>query len=645
MERFAGGIAAPAVGAVPVAPAVGAVPVAPAVPAVSSARGAWNGGTAAGAVRGRLPRLRAGRRTVGQHAGTEEWLRRGLIGLAGAWLLVALVLPLGELLSRSLTDKSGAFVGLANYVTYFRSPGLATSFGNSLLVALGAAALSVTLGFVYAYAMVRRQVAGRAVLLTVAMLPLYMPSLLHGIALVYLFGNKDVITTGFFGFFSERWGINPAVNIHLYGPTGVVLGEVLYCFPQAVLVCCVALAMTDARLYEAARSLGASRLRTFWTVTLPGVRYGLVSAFIVCFTMAFTDFGVPKVVGGRFNVLATDVYKQVIGQQNFVMGATVSVLLLLPTALAFLADALVRRRHVAQVTARSVPLHPRRDALMDRLFFTYCALICVFILALIAVTVAAALATAWPYTLTPTLKHFTFQGTGGGGYGAYWNSVRVALLSAVVGTVACFSSAYLVEKTRGLALPRAALVLLSTIPAALPGLVIGIAYIFFFNRPVWRLPLPGLPDVDLPNPLHGLYGTLGILVLANVVHFYTVGFITATTALKQLDGEFESVSASLGVPFYRTFWRVTLPVCLPALLEIGMYFFVNAMVTVSAVVFLYGPSLRLAAVSVMTMDDAGNGAAAAAMALLIVGTNLLARLLYGAVTFGLRRRALAWRTA
>jgi iron(III) transport system permease protein len=178
---------------------------------------------------------------------------------------------------------------------------------------------------------------------------------------------------------------------------------------------------------------------------------------------------------------------------------------------------------------------------------------------------------------------------------------------------------------------------LSILPLALPGLVIGLAYIFFFNQPAWEI-----LGLRVPNPLNALYGTMGILVISNIVHFYTVSFLTATTALKQLDKEFEAVSESMAVPFYKTFWRVTVPVCLPAILEIGMYYFVSSMATLSAVIFLYSADIPLATVAVANMDDAGDIAPAAAMSVLIVLTNLGTRLLYGLLTKGIHRRTQAW---
>jgi iron(III) transport system permease protein len=243
----------------------------------------------------------------------------------------------------------------------------------------------------------------------------------------------------------------------------------------------------------------------------------------------------------------------------------------------------------------------------------------------------------WPYDLSLTLQNYNFRSMGGGGYTAFWTSLRMALYTALAGAAVTFASAYLIEKMRGFRALRQAAYFLSMLPLALPGMVIGLSYIFFFNAPGWDV-----LGIRVPNPLHGLYGSMGILVICNIVHFYTVAFLTATTALKQLDREFESVSESMGIPSYRTFWRVTVPVCVPAILEIAIYYFVNAMATVSGVMFLYSADLPLASVAVANMDDAGDIAAAAAMSVLIVAANLGARLLSGLLTGGIRRRTQAW---
>jgi len=562
----------------------------------------------------------------------EDWLMRILLGLGTLWLLVGVVLPLFPMIGRSFFDTNGNWIGLANYVKYLTTPSLVSAFFNSFFIGAMSMVISVGLAFLYAYALTRTQMPGKLAFRVLGMLPLYIPPLAHAIGLIYLFGNKGLVTTGFLG-------VLPKWDIGLYGPVGITIGEVLYCFPQALVIMITALSLTDARLYEAAEVLGSTPLKTFFTVTLPSVKYGLISALFVCFTLAFTDFGVPKVVGGNFNVLATDIYKQVIGQQNFSMGATVSVFLLVPTVIAFVVDRIIQRRQTALVSAKAVPLQPKSNPPLDWLMFGFCALVAGFAIAVLLVIIFASLVKVWPYNLTLGFKNYDFSTVGGGGYRAFWNSIRMSFYTAIVGTVAVFVGAYLVEKGKGMKWLRSVNYFLSTLPLALPGLVLGLSYVFFFNNKIWWIPFT---KIAIYNPFNGIYGTMAILVLCNVIHFYTVCFLTANTALKQIDPEFEAVSASMRVPFYKTFWRVTVPLSLPAILEIGIYYFVNAMITISAIVFLYPPSLPLAAVAIVNMDDAGDIAAAAAMSTLVVLTSIGVRIFYWWFTRGLQQRSQAW---
>jgi iron(III) transport system permease protein len=576
-------------------------------------------------------------RSILEDLDLDRWVARGLILLVCLWMLVVVVLPLFQLLSKSLLDRSGNFVGVENFAHYFRTPALSQSLYNSLFVSVMTTVISVPLGFLYAYTLTRTQIPGQSLFRIIAMLPLFAPSLLYGITLVYLFGRKGLITTGFLGAVEHATGIPFAWDIGVYGAVGIVIAEVVYTFPQAMLILSVALSRTDARLYEASDSLRASKARTFFMVTIPGVKYGLISAVFVCFILAFTDFGAPKVVGGNYNVLATDIYKQVIGQQNFVMGATVSVVLLIPTVIAFILDRIVQRKQVALIAAKAVPLVPKPHTIRDGILLAFCSLIAFFLLVFCATALFASLVKVWPYDLSLSLRNYDFRIMGGGGYPAFFNSIRMSLYTAIAGTVVVFASAYLIEKSKGMRGFRQGAYFLSILPLALPGMVIGLSYIFFFNQPRWEI----LGWV-LPNPLNALYGTMGILVISNIVHFYTVSFLTAMTALKQLDREFEAVSESMAVPFYKTFIRVTVPVCMPAILEIGMYYFVSSMATLSAVIFLYSADIPLASVAVANMDDAGDIASAAAMSVLIVLTNVGARLLYGVLTKGIQRRTQAW---
>ncbi len=506
-----------------------------------------------------------------------------------------------------------AFGAIEFLTRHMEESGLAQSVWNSLRVGFYTTVISVTLAFLYAYGIHRTRMFGKAFFRIVAMIPLFAPTMLYGLSLVYLFGNKGVITTGFFDYFPWL-----AWDIHLYGLTGIVIAEVVFTFPPAFMILLVALSNTDARLYEASESLGAGKIRTFFTVTIPSIKFGLLSAIFVAFTLSFTDFGAPKVVGGQFNILAVDIYKQVIGQQNFGMGATVSIILLIPTVLAFVADRIVQRRATAVVTARSVPFVPKTSRGRDLFFGSISSLIAAFILLMVFMAGVASLVKIWPYAFTNpeqypqlwTLKHYAFDDVGGGGYAAFWNSIRMAALTAVCGAFITFTSAYLIDKTKGTVWLRRTAYFLSIIPLALPGLVIGIAYIFFFNKTHLNIPFTG---ITFFNPFNFLYGTMAILVICNIIHFYTVSFLTATTAIRQLDKEFESVAESMAVPFYKTFLRVTVPVCFPAILEIAVFYFVSSMATVSAVIFLYTSENPIASVAVINMDDAGDTAPAAAI--------------------------------
>lgn len=545
----------------------------------------------------------------------DLFMRAGVLLLA-IILLLMVGLPLWALLAKGFEDRDGKFVGLANYIAYFSTPALFASAVNSFHVAAVTTLVVVPLAFLYAYALTRTVMPLRWLFQGISLIPIFAPSLLPGLALVYLFGNQ--------GFFKAMLG-----GGSIYGVDGIVIAQVFYCFPHATLILTTALATADARLYEAADALGASKSRVFFTVTLPGAKYGLISAALVVFTLVITDFGIAKVIGGNFNVLATDVYKQVIGQQNFSMGAVVGMMLLAPAAFAFVIDRVVQRKQVALLTARAVPLVPRPKLGRDLFFTVFCTIVALAILAILGMAVWGSLIKYWPYNLGLTLANYEFSNFDASGWGSYWNSVKMALGAAVFGTALMFTGAWLNEKTRGFGPARGVVQFLAFLPMAVPGLVLGLGYIFFFNAP--------------NNPLNFLYATMGILVINTVAHFYTVGHLTATTALKQIDPEFESVSASLKVPIWKTFGRVTVPICLPAILDIAIYLFVNAMTTVSSVIFLYAPDTKLASVAAVNIEEAGTTAAAAALCVVIVITSAAVKALHLLADRFLLGRLQAWR--
>jgi iron(III) transport system permease protein len=516
-----------------------------------------------------------------------------------AVLILIIALPLWALLSKSLEDPQGRFVGLANFVSYATTPTLLSSLTNSLLVASVTTAIVLPLAFLYAYALRRSCIPGRGLFYAAAMVPVFAPSLLSGLALIYIFGNQGLL---------KSW----MMGASLYGPVGIIAAEALYSFPHAVLILVTALSLSDGRLREAAEAMGTTRWRIFHTITLPGARYGVISAAFVVFTLVITDFGIPKVIGGQFSVLATDAYRQVVGQQNFPMGAVVGIILLVPAVLAFFVDRAVQRRQSAMLSARAVPYAPRPERRRDLALLTFVSVMALAIVGPYGIAIWGSFVKYWPYNLSLTLNNYDFAAVDPEGWSTYGNSLLLASLTALIGTALIFTGAYLIEKLKLFPRLRAFAQFLAMLPMAVPGLVLGLGYVFFFNAG-W-------------NPLGFLYGTLTILVINTIAHFYTVGHITALTSLKQIDGEFESVSASLKVPFWSTFRRVTAPICLPAILDIAVYVFVNALTTVSAVIFLYGADTKLASIAIVHMDEAGAIASAAGMASVIMLTAIAVKL-------------------
>jgi len=529
--------------------------------------------------------------------------------------LLFLVLPLGALISKSLQNKDGEFIGLTNYNLYLQEPALFQSLYNSLFVAICSTVIVVVLAFLFSYALTRTCMPFKGFFKLVALIPLLSPSILAAIALVYWFGNQGVLKEVLLG-------------KSIYGPIGIIMASVYWTFPHALIILTTSLSLSDSRLYEAADVLKTSKLRAFFTITIPGARYGIISTSFVIFTQVFTDFGVPKVIGGNYNVLATDIYKEVVGMQNFQMGAVISMVLLVPAMIAFFIDRYSRKKQISLLTSRSVVFKPKKHFKVDMIMLGFCSALALIILLMIGMAQYGAIVKFWPYNLNFTLKNYDFQ-VAGLGWDSFYNSVRLAFYTAIFGTIIIFVGSYLIEKLRINEGFRNIVQFFALMPMAVPGLVLGLAYIFFFNAK--------------DNPLNFIYATMIILVVNTIVHFYTVSHLTAITALKQMDKEFESVSLSLKIPIYKMFRRVTLPVCLPPIFDVSIYLFVNAMTTVSGVIFIYSYDTTLASVSAIHLDEQGEVAKAAAMAMLIVYVSVAVRLTHTIITKKVLRKTQAWR--
>lgn len=285
---------------------------------------------------------------------------------------------------RAVEDSSGAFVGIANVAAYVTTPSLAASVWNSLWTSARSTVLVVPLAFAYAYAyaLMCSSISLKGLFRAVMLIPILAPTLLPALAMVTLFGNQGL----FRPWLPEGFSV--------YGPWGIVAAQVFAAFPHAAIILSVVLATADARLYEAATVLRASRLRIFLTVTLPGATYGLVSAAVVAFTLAVTDFGIPKVMGGNFNVLATDVYKQVVGLEPLV-----------PAVVGFFLERWAQWQRAATLSGRAVAYAPAPRIARDAPLFVLALLVALVLLGITGVAVWSSLVAFWPWNLSFTFAN------------------------------------------------------------------------------------------------------------------------------------------------------------------------------------------------------------------------------------------------
>ena len=518
-------------------------------------------------------------------------------------LVFFMLFPIGTILKMSFI-KEGNFT-LENYFKYFQNPRISRSLYNSFYVSIITMAITTILAFFYSYALQRTTIKGKGFFYIIAFMPLIAPSIMQALALILLFGRNGLITAHLL---KITWSI--------YGATGIIASEVLYCFPHAVVILYTTLSAVDTRLDEAAQSLGASSLKVFWKVTVPSAKYGLVSAAALTFNLTITDFGNPVVIGGDYNVLATEIFSQVTNLYRFDLGATISVILLVPSVCAFLINYYISKRGFALISGAARPfLQPSRK--FKRWGFTiYCGLISFAIMLVFATVIMGSFVKVWPYDWTLTLKHFHFPSLGG--YASIWTSFKVSLAVGLLGAFSTLIAGYIVEKKRPFGVEF--LYLLSVMPAAIPGLVMGLGYILAFNEPYYFF-----------------YGTPWIIVICVVICNFTLGTLSSVANLKNIDPSVEEAAISLGADSVRTFIKVIFPLSMVAFVQNFIYFFMRAMTTISAVIFLVSATIHLAAIEIIQLDNDGWTASANAMTTciiaIVVGMLVILRLLAGSKGF------------
>lgn len=468
---------------------------------------------------------------------------RALKYLLLIYLLGTVVLPIGVLFATIRGEHVMQVLTSAQFLPMLK---------NSLITTVLSTAVSVTLSFALAWMLNRSNIRLKSVFVVLFTVPMLIPSISHGQGLVLLFGDNGIITNLF------GW------NIGLYGYKGIVMGSVLYSFPVAFLMFHDSFQYEDYTVYEAAGVLGLSQWKQFQTITLPSMGRTIVSAVLAVFTMVFTDYGVPLMTGGTAMTLPVFMYREVIGMMNFSGGAVVGVVLLMPAVAAFLMDLRGSGSHSSSSTvtkAYRIGENKRRDGVVYGVFAMVLLMLCLPIAAFVLLSFVK----QYPIDLSFSLE--TVRRLLSGGMGMYFvNSMAVALLTALMGTCLSYFSAYITARCGG-SVPNKLLHFISMLSLAIPGIVLGLSFVLTFK---------GLP----------IYTTIFILVVVNIVHFFSSPYLLAYNSLSKFNSNLEDVADSLGISRMKMLLDVYIPCTRATIVEMYSYYFVNSMITISAVSFL-----------------------------------------------------------
>ena len=501
----------------------------------------------------------------------------------GLWLTLAVVAgvvalfiayPLWQILSQGFLNRRGE-LDVAAYTSILTRPVYQTVVLNTLQLGAITALLGTALGFLYAYTLVRVPSRLGRGLRVIAFLPLVSPPFAVAMAAILLFGRSGLVTRGIFG-----------IEYNIYGLQGLVLVQVLTFFPVAFLIFEGMLRQVDASLEEAALGMGASGGHIFRTVTLPLLTPGIAGALLVLFIESLADLANPILIGGNFNVLASQSWIAIIGQSNFQLGAALSVVLLIPSLLAFILQRYwVDRRSYISVTGKPTGGSVRvADPRMRAALLLVCCGVAALVVLLYVTIFLGALTRVWGADFSLTLEHF--GGVLAVGQRALVDTTMLAIVATPLTALLGLTIGYLVVRKH---FPgREALDFVSMMGGAVPGTVLGIGFILAFNRPpVW------------------ITGTAFIIVACFLVRSLPAGLRAAVAALHQVDPSIEEASTNLGASGLTTFRRITVPLIRSALLAGMLFSFARNMTAISAIIFLVSPRWKIATKEILDLIELG----------------------------------------
>lgn len=457
---------------------------------------------------------------------------------------------------------------------------------NSISSTIVATILSILLAYGLAWAINRTNIKLKWLFTILITLPMLIPSISHGMGLIILFGNNGVIT--------KTFGLHSSI----YGFWGVVTGSILYSFPVAFIMISDILKYEDQSPYEAADVLGIPKIRQFTAITYPYIRKPMISVLFAIFTMIVTDYGVPLSVGGKYKTLPVILYEDAVGQLNYSSGSVIGLVLLVPALIAFLFDLFNKDKGNTSYVQKNYNKKSKKSDVIGYFIVGICSLV---VMMVIFSFVIQAFAKSYPSNMTFTFKHFkNVFSKNGGKY--LTNSIIIALFTSIFGVSVAAATAYLTSRIKSKY--TRALHLMAIVSLAIPGLVLGLAYVIVFKKSF-------------------VYGTIAILIMVNTVHFFASPYLMIYNAFGKLNENLEDVGHILGIKRAKIVFNVILPQSKYTILEMFSYFFVNSMMTISAVSFLSTPSNKPVSLLINQFETYNMMECAAVIALLILIINIL----------------------
>ena len=517
-------------------------------------------------------------------------------------LAAILLYPLGCVLFQSVLTKSGT-LGLGNYVSTLTQSQFWTALGNSFTVSGISAAIATVMAFFCAYGLhfTRIQPSIKKVIQIIVLLPLFLPSITYGFAVIYSFGRLGLI--------SQLIAPPP---FSIYGFWGLLIADVIYTLPPAFLILYNAFFYVDRNFITVSKLMGDSPSKTFYITAVRPVVGSILSAFILSFFLSFTDFGIPVSIAGEYEVIATQLYTTMMGAiPNFGEGAVIAMAMLVPSVASVVLLRWVDRFNFRynKISKSEVSVNRVRDGL----YLSYYLIITLALLSVFVVMFVVPFVKQWPYQPFFTLDVITRIVSDSSIWQVYEHSVAVALVSAAIGTVFCYAAALVKARSQLPGWCQTTMDSFAMITNTVPGMVLGIGFLFAMS---------GTP----------LANTFTILVLANLVHFFTTPYMMATSALSKMNAGWETTGALMGDSWIKTVSRVLVPNSLPTLLQMFQYFFVSAMVTISAVVFLTGARTMLLTTKIKELQYFEKFEEIFVLSLLVFLTNVAAKLVFDALS-------------